>query len=84
MWAGAMTAARTVIEDHLPGTSRLFADDLAAAVTDRLLGDFLTAAEDGSWFADLAPWVREALSGHDSVDGCVESIARRAGKADPR
>jgi hypothetical protein len=30
---------------------------------------------------DLAPWVREALAGHDSVDGCVESMVRRAGKA---
>jgi hypothetical protein len=49
-WDAAVVAARTVIEDKtdLRGPA---ADDLAAAVTDQLLGDFLTIAEAESFVA---------------------------------
>jgi hypothetical protein len=44
MWPDAVLAARLVIESRLTLTERE-ADELAEAVAERLLGDFLTEAE---------------------------------------
>jgi hypothetical protein len=46
-WADALIAARTVIEDSRL-LSRADGERLAEAVTERLLGDFLTMAEASS------------------------------------
>lgn len=47
LWPDAVIAARSVLEQHLTLTAHEV-DRLAAAVAERLLGDFLTEAEAGS------------------------------------
>jgi hypothetical protein len=47
LWPDAFLAARSVLEQHLTMTASE-ADRIAGAVTERLLGDFLTFAEAGS------------------------------------
>lgn len=72
-WQDAFIAARTVIEDSglLPQTD---ADQLAEAVTERMLGDFLAIAEESS----------EIVSGPDGTGPYCSWCGRMPGPRLPK